>query len=100
MGLNCLWRLGWHRAELARLGAELGSDVPFFFSTPAAWCTGRGERVEILGPNISIDECAAEAGTIGYEILTRLGPRFRREYIKSREIISEEQANEISSSTT
>jgi 4-diphosphocytidyl-2-C-methyl-D-erythritol kinase len=48
MGLNYLWRLGWNQAELARLGAELGSDVPFFFSTPAAWCTGRGERVETL----------------------------------------------------
>ena len=45
-GLDRLWRLGWGRAELARLGAELGSDVPFFFSTPAAWCTGRGEVVE------------------------------------------------------
>jgi 4-diphosphocytidyl-2-C-methyl-D-erythritol kinase len=47
-GLNLLWRLGWDRAELARAGAELGSDVPFFFSTPAAWCTGRGEQVEPL----------------------------------------------------
>jgi 4-diphosphocytidyl-2-C-methyl-D-erythritol kinase len=45
-GLNRLWRLGRTRAELAALGAELGSDVPFFFATPAAWCTGRGERVE------------------------------------------------------
>jgi 4-diphosphocytidyl-2-C-methyl-D-erythritol kinase len=47
-GLNLLWRLGWDQAELARAGAELGSDVAFFFSTPAAWCTGRGERVEPL----------------------------------------------------
>src|SRR5947208_3153678 len=47
-GLNRLWRLGWSNAELARLGAELGSDVAFFFATPAAWCTGRGERVEPL----------------------------------------------------
>jgi 4-diphosphocytidyl-2-C-methyl-D-erythritol kinase len=45
-GLNALWRLGWGRKELAEVGAELGSDVPFFFSTPAAWCTGRGEKVE------------------------------------------------------
>ena len=44
-GLNLLWRLGLSSAELAALGAELGSDVPFFFSTPAAWCTGRGEQV-------------------------------------------------------
>jgi 4-diphosphocytidyl-2-C-methyl-D-erythritol kinase len=44
-GLNRLWRLGLSRDELARLGGELGSDVPFFFHTPAAWCTGRGEVV-------------------------------------------------------
>jgi 4-diphosphocytidyl-2-C-methyl-D-erythritol kinase len=44
-GLNALWQLGQTRAELAALGAELGSDVPFFFATPAAWCTGRGEQV-------------------------------------------------------
>ncbi|HZT78979.1 MAG TPA: 4-(cytidine 5'-diphospho)-2-C-methyl-D-erythritol kinase [Gemmataceae bacterium] len=47
-GLNRLWRLGLTRTELAALGAQLGSDVPFFFATPAAWCTGRGEKVEPL----------------------------------------------------
>lgn len=45
-GLNRLWRLGLAEAELSALGAELGSDVPFFFYPPAAWCTGRGEIVE------------------------------------------------------
>ena len=45
LALNELWRLGWTKAELAQLGAELGSDVPFFFDAPAAWCTGRGEVV-------------------------------------------------------
>ena len=29
--------------ELAHLGAKLGSDVSFFFSTGLAYCTGRGE---------------------------------------------------------
>ena len=47
-GLNRLWRLGLSRADLARHGAGLGSDVAFFFYGPAAWCTGRGERVEPL----------------------------------------------------
>jgi 4-diphosphocytidyl-2-C-methyl-D-erythritol kinase len=47
-GLNRLWRLGLTRGDLARLGGELGSDVPFFFHTPAAWCTGRGEVVTPL----------------------------------------------------
>jgi 4-diphosphocytidyl-2-C-methyl-D-erythritol kinase len=45
-GLNRLWHLGWQRDKLASLGAELGSDVSFFFAAPAAWCTGRGERIE------------------------------------------------------
>jgi 4-diphosphocytidyl-2-C-methyl-D-erythritol kinase len=44
-GLNRLWDLGLADARLAELGARLGSDVAFFFHTPAAWCTGRGEVV-------------------------------------------------------
>jgi 4-diphosphocytidyl-2-C-methyl-D-erythritol kinase len=47
-GLNRLWRLGLRPDELMALGARLGSDVPFFFHGPAAWCTGRGEQVEPL----------------------------------------------------
>ncbi len=44
-GLNRLWDLGLSNQELTALAAQLGSDVPFFFHTPAAWCTGRGEQV-------------------------------------------------------
>jgi 4-diphosphocytidyl-2-C-methyl-D-erythritol kinase len=47
-GLNRLWRLGLSGSELAKLGSQLGSDIAFFFSTPAAWCTGRGEQVRPL----------------------------------------------------
>jgi 4-diphosphocytidyl-2-C-methyl-D-erythritol kinase len=45
VGLNRLWDLGLGRDELARLAAEVGSDVAFFLHPPAAWCTGRGEEV-------------------------------------------------------
>ncbi len=38
------------------------------------------ERMEILGPHQGIDDLAAAAGTIGYEILTSLGPRWQRVY--------------------
>jgi 4-diphosphocytidyl-2-C-methyl-D-erythritol kinase len=50
-GLNRLWGLGLKTDELAGLGAQLGSDVAFFFHGPAAWCTGRGEVVtpEVVG---------------------------------------------------
>ena len=35
----------------------------------------RGDFATLIGGELSIDEVAAAAGTIGYEILTRLGPR-------------------------
>jgi 4-diphosphocytidyl-2-C-methyl-D-erythritol kinase len=47
-GLNQLWKLGLSTSELTQLAGELGSDVAFFFATPAAWCTGRGEQVTPL----------------------------------------------------
>jgi len=40
-----------------------------------------GMTVELLGPNQHVDAVAAEAGTIGYEVLTRLGGRFERRYV-------------------
>lgn len=42
-GLNELWNLGWSRERLAELGAKLGSDISFFFYTPAA--VGRGSTL-------------------------------------------------------
>ena len=41
----------------------------------------RGGWVEIIGPNVSIDGLAGQAGTIGYEVLTNLGNRAQRLYI-------------------
>ncbi len=43
---NVAWRLRWPQAELQRIAAQLGSDIPFFFAPGAAICRGRGERVE------------------------------------------------------
>jgi alanine racemase len=35
----------------------------------------RGEIATLIGGKLSIDDVAAAAGTIGYEVLTRLGAR-------------------------
>ena len=47
-GLNKMWGLGLGIDELALLGAELGSDVPFCLWGGTALCQGRGELVTPL----------------------------------------------------
>jgi alanine racemase len=49
---------------------ELGGNLP-----------SPGERAEILGANVSVDDQADAAGTIGYEILTSMKGRYPREYV-------------------
>lgn len=44
-GLNKLWNLGLTLDELAEIGAEIGSDVPFCVYGGTALATGRGEKV-------------------------------------------------------
>ena len=39
-----------------------------------------GAAIELLGDAYGVDEAAADAGTIGYEILTALGRRYHRLY--------------------
>jgi len=40
----------------------------------------RGDLVTLIGGEISVDEVASVAGTIGYEVLTSLGRRYHRVY--------------------
>ena len=54
LAANAAWQLGWPRAELARLAAELGSDIPFFFGDGSAICRGRGELIEPLSLTSSL----------------------------------------------
>ena len=47
-GLNELWGLEMAPGELEKIGARLGSDVPFFINAGTALCAGRGENVTAL----------------------------------------------------
>lgn len=69
-----LW-YGDHPAPLAgRVSMDLITvDVTDLPELPGA--------LSILGPHQSVDDLAARAGTIGYEILTSLGPRYTRRHI-------------------
>lgn len=40
-----------------------------------------GEHVELLGPNVLLDELAAAAGTVAHEVLVRLSTRAERVYL-------------------
>jgi alanine racemase len=50
------------------------SATPPGLARPGAW-------VELIGPNQTIDELAAAGGTIGYELMSLLGRRYRRAYL-------------------
>lgn len=41
-----------------------------------------GDPVEVFGGTIDLDDFASRSGTIGYHLLTSLGPRYQRDYIR------------------
>lgn len=47
-GLNRLWNIGLDLDELAELGAQIGSDVPFCIYGGSAYAYGRGEKIKPL----------------------------------------------------
>jgi alanine racemase len=51
------------------------TDVPTALAQRGAWA-------ELIGRHVQIDDLADSSGTIGYEVLTRLGPRFQRVYVQ------------------
>jgi alanine racemase len=84
---------GYLRAASGRAAARIaGTAVPlagrvsmdlltFDVSALPAGAVRPGTMVELIGGPDGLDELAAAAGTIGYEVLTRLGTRFARRYI-------------------
>jgi len=71
--------IGAHAAPiLGRVSMDLITvDVTLIPEGPSR----RGEWVELIGPNVAVQELAARAGTIDYEVLTNLGRRAYRRYI-------------------
>jgi 4-diphosphocytidyl-2-C-methyl-D-erythritol kinase len=57
------WRLDWPLEKLAEIGAEIGSDVPFFFAGGSAICRGRGEQIEPI----------AQAGPLHFVVVRPAG---------------------------
>jgi alanine racemase len=55
--------------------------ITFDVSAVPAEVARPGAAVELLGPDLGVDELGRRAGTIGYEILTALGRRYHRTYL-------------------
>jgi alanine racemase len=84
---------GWPRTLSNRLGAFLGGErlaaagrvsMDSVILDAGAADLSPGDLVELIGPHQSLEEVAAAAGTIPYEILTALGQRFERRYVEGR----------------
>ncbi len=83
---------GWLRSFGRRGGGSIGGvrvpligrvsmDLVVFDVSAVAPAAARpGGFVELLGDEYGVDAAAADAGTIGYEILTALGRRYHRTY--------------------
>lgn len=83
---------GWLRSLSRRGGGTIaGTRVPligrvsmdlvtFDVSAIPEELARPGVMIELLGTGYGVDDAAADAGTIGYEILTALGARYHRVY--------------------
>lgn len=69
-----------HSQRVPVLG-RVTMDLTMFDVTDLGEEVGHGDWIELFGPNIPIDEAAARAGTIAYELLTSLGDRYDRRYL-------------------
>ncbi len=72
------WLAGYRLPALGRVSMDM---TAFDISALPEGLAERGAFVELFGPNIGVDEVAAAAGTIGYELLTSLGHRFTRRHV-------------------
>ena len=67
----------WHGGQAVPVVGRVSMDLITADVTDLAELPG---ALSILGPDQTVDALASKAGTIGYEILTSLGPRYARRY--------------------
>ena len=78
-GLSSEARVAFRNHRLPPVG-RVSMDLLHVDATTVAGEIALGDWVEIFGREIGVDETAAWAQTISYEILTRVGTRVQRRY--------------------
>ncbi|WP_293898857.1 alanine racemase [Phenylobacterium sp.] len=74
MGKGYAWAAGARRALLT-----VNMDLLTIDLGPGQ--AGVGDAVELLGPNVALDDVASAAGTVAHEVLTRISTRAERVYL-------------------
>jgi alanine racemase len=74
---GCGWLAGKRVPLLGRMSMDL---TTFDVSDALQSELYPGNMIELIGTYYGVDDAAADAGTIGYEILTALGARYHRVY--------------------
>lgn len=74
---------GWWRGAIPMVG-RVSMDSCAFDITDVALSEQpeEGDMIEVLGPNCSLVAQSSRAGTISYEVLTRLGERLQKHYVE------------------
>jgi alanine racemase len=73
---------GYLGETLVQLAGRVSMDLTSFDVSGAPEALAQpGSFIELLGERVTVDDLAAAAGTIGYEILTALGRRYHRFYV-------------------
>jgi alanine racemase len=82
----CSWHAGrepariWAKGHFAPVVGRVSMDMITVDVTDFPTPLNRGDMVELMGTHVTVDELALKAGTLAYEILTRLGSRYARLY--------------------
>ncbi|MCA8902193.1 MAG: alanine racemase, partial [Hyphomonas sp.] len=71
---------GWIDGVECPVLGRVSMDLITLDVSKAQQAAKAGARVEFLGPHAKLEAQAARAGTLGYELLTGLGPRVERVY--------------------
>ncbi|WP_250464351.1 alanine racemase [Microbulbifer litoralis] len=79
-GRGCGWACGRRLPMVGRVSMD---SAVYDISTLSDAERASLESIELLNGEITVDDMAGYAGTIGYEILTSLGHRYGRRYLES-----------------
>ena len=79
---NCGW--GVLDGQRVPLVGRVSMDLTTFDVTDVKSNLAPGAMITVLGDGVDVDALAQAAGTLSYEVLTRLGPRLKRRYLGMR----------------